>query len=293
MDSLPIPAWDYFDISNYRVPLFGKKFLTVEVSRGCPYSCSFCVVPLTHGNIVREKTPGKIVEELKFLKQKYGVSFFYLWGDTAVFRRPAMEELCDRIITEKLDVQWISNTRPEAVQDISFAEKLRKSGCRMLSMGAESGDPAVLESMGKKLDINAIRRSIAILKKAKIRTFVFFIFGYPGETHATMNETMKLALELDPDYANFYPAVPYPGTALWDYCVKNNLLTDDNWEKVDFSSFILKCDGLSAAAVMEMVRGARIRFYIRPKYLLKSMRDLASPSRAVELLKSAPAYLGI
>lgn len=293
LDSLPTPAWDNFDISGYRVPLFGKKFLAVEVSRGCPYSCSFCVVPLTHGAKVRERAPEKIVEELKFLKQKYNTSFFYLWGDTAVFRRAAIEEFCDRVITANLGIQWISNTRPEAIQDMQLAEKLHKSGCRMLSMGAETADPAILETMGKRLDIDALRRSIAILKTVKIRSFVFFIFGYPGETRATMANTLRLALDLDPDYANFYPAVPYPGTALWDYCIKNDLLADRDWRNIDFSSYILKSDSLSSAQVMEMVRGARLKFYLRPKYIIKSMRDLASPARAVELIKAAPAYLGI
>ena len=293
LDALPFPAWDRFDISRFRVPLFGKKFLLVETSRGCPYGCGFCVVPLTHGGHVREKSPERIVEEIKYMKSRHGVQFFYFWGDTAVYRRETMETLCRMILEQGLDIEWISNTRPEAVGDPGFARILRKSGCLMLSMGAESADPEVLRAMGKKLDLQSMKNAVRVLRRAGIRSFVFFMFGYPGETKETMKKTGELALELDPDYANFYPVVPYPGTPLWRHCVENELLMSNDWARVDFTDYILRAPGLSPDEVLGAVRRARHRFYLRPRVVMRTLRDLSEPARIMDLLRAVPAYFDL
>ena len=226
------------------------------------------------------------------MKKTYDVSFFYFWGDTAVLRRQSMEEICDRIIAEPLNISWISNARPECVADLDFAKKLRRAGCLMLSMGAESG-AAVRDTMHKKLNDENLHRAIRLLKQADIRTFVFFIFGYPGETRETMEATLRLALALDPDYANFYPAVPYPGTPLWRACKEQNLLPPHDWRQVDFTHYILRLPDLPPEAVMDFVRRARRAFYLRPRYMMKTLRDVATPRRMLELIKAAPAYFDL
>ena len=293
LDALPMPEWRHFELSRYRVPLFGKKFLLVEISRGCPHGCGFCVVPLTHGGKVREKSPERIVEEIAFMKKTHGVSFFYFWGDTAIYRRGHVEEMCELLIKEKTNIEWISNTRPEAVTDSSIAQLLRRGGCLMLSMGAESADPGVLDAMGKKLDPGALRRAVRLLRGAGIRSFVFFMFGYPGETKATMKKTADFAIELDPDYANFSPVTPYPGTPLYRKCVEQGLLASDEWRRVDYSDYVLNPPGLPRDTVMRMVRRARRRFYMRPALFARAIRDLSEPARALDLIRAMPAYFDL
>lgn len=292
LDDFPIPDWGQFDLNRFRVPLFGEKFLLVELSRGCPYHCDFCVVPLTHTCKVREKSPNRVVHEIRELMTRFGISFFYFWGDTAVYNPRTMEAIADSIIAHGLDIQWMSNTRPEAVLDQDYANKLWRSGCRILSMGAESGDPEILAGMGKKLDIQTLHRAVRTLRAAHIQSFLFFMFGYPGETMRTLKQTRDLALRLDPDYANFYPVVPYPGTPLWKHCVENNLLLSNDWSRVDFTDYILRQPNLSPAQVMSFVRRARRDFYLRPSCILRTLRHLGTPRRAAEILKSIPAYFG-
>jgi len=293
LDSLPIPDWSQFDLSRYRVPLFGKRFLLVELSRGCPYHCNFCVVPLTHAGRVREKSTDRVIREIKHQKKTHGISFFYFWGDTAVYNPCTMEALADRIISEHLDIQWISNTRPEAIINIDYARKLQRSGCRVLSMGAESGDPGTLARMGKNLDISKLKAAVRTLRAAKIQSFIFFMFGYPGETIQSMRRTRDLALSLNPDYANFYPVVPYPGTPLWNLCVEQGLLRGSDWSRVDFTDYVLSQPGLPANQVMRLVRRVRRDFYLRPEYMLRTLKHIGAPARALQILKSIPAYFDL
>jgi radical SAM superfamily enzyme YgiQ (UPF0313 family) len=293
LDAMPFPDWSRFDLSRYRVPLFGERFLLVELSRGCPYHCEFCVAPLTHAGPVREKTADRVIAEIKHIKQKYGVSFFYFWGDTAVFNPRTMRALAERIIADRLDIQWISNTRPEAIADLEYARLLRRSGCRVLSMGAESGDPATLERMGKKLDYSKLTNAVRTLRDADIQSFVFFMFGYPGETMKSLRRTRDLALKLDPDYANFYPVVPYPGTPLWTQCVEQGLVSEKDWSRVDFTSYVLNQPALPARKVMHFVRRARLEFYLRPDYMLRTIKNIGSPARALQILKAIPGYFDL
>lgn len=293
LDTLPIPDWGRFDLSRYNVPLFGERFLLVELSRGCPYHCDFCVVPLTHTGRVREKSTDRIIKEIKHLKNTYGVSFFYFWGDTAVYNPRTMQALASRIISERLDIQWISNTRPEAILDTDYARTLYRSGCRVLSMGAESGDPDTLARMGKNLDISKLKAAVHTLRAANIQSFVFFMFGYPGETMRSMRRTRDLALNLNPDYANFYPVVPYPGTPLWKLCLEQGLLGGSDWSHVDFTDYVLSQPGLPASQVMRFVRRARRDFYLRPEYMLRTLKRISTPARAVQILKSIPAYFDL
>ena len=92
-----------------------------------------------------------------------------------------------------------------------------------MGQGARSFSDDVRHQMEKRLEERKIRTAVHNLRAAGIRSFAFFIYGYPGETRESMEGTTRYALDLDPDFANFYPAVPYPGTALYDRCVREHL----------------------------------------------------------------------
>ena len=116
------------------------------------------------------------------------------------------------------------------------------------------------------------------MRDAGIKSFAFFIFGYPGETPATMDQTIDYAIELDPDFANFYPAVPYPGTALYDKCVQDGLLAPDagrDWSRMEYSYYLLEGNGLDAEIVMTAINRAKRKFFLRPGYMVRHIGDVA------------------
>jgi anaerobic magnesium-protoporphyrin IX monomethyl ester cyclase len=273
----PQPAWDLLDISRYSLPLVDRPYLMVETSRGCPYSCDFCVAPIHQGHKFRERSAKALVDEIERCHRELGVDFFYLWGDTVTLNVKSFSAFCDELIARNLPIQWFGNARADNLTDPAFVRRLRRAGCWMLALGVETESEEVRKEMVKRLERQKIQLAFRNLRDAGIKSFAFFIFGYPGETVASMAQTVEYAIELDPDFANFYPAVPYPGTALYDKCLREGLLSPEtaDWSKMEYSYYLLKGNGLDEQIVMEAINRAKRRFFLRPAYLARHAGDVA------------------
>jgi radical SAM superfamily enzyme YgiQ (UPF0313 family) len=271
---MPFPAWDLLPLDRYTLPLEGKPYVLVETSRGCPYTCDFCVAPIHQGHKFRERDATAIVDEMEEAKRTLGVSHFYLWGDTVTLNQKSFSRFCDELVARKLDVKWFGNARADNLVNLDFVRKLKASGCWMLSMGIESASEDVRKDMVKRLEEQKVRAAFRNLREAGIKSFAFFIYGYPGETAATMERTTAYALELDPDFANFYPAVPYPGTDLYEKAKREGLLASEDWSLMEYSYYVLRGPGLDESSVMGAIQRARRKFFLRPKYLARHAGDL-------------------
>jgi radical SAM superfamily enzyme YgiQ (UPF0313 family) len=274
----PYPAWDMVALERYALPLVNKRYVIVETSRGCPYTCDFCVAPIHQGHKFRERSAKALVDEIERSYRELGVEFFYLWGDTVTLNVKSFSAFCDELIARNLPVQWFGNARADNLTDPAFVHRLKRSGCWMLALGIESESDEVRKDMVKRLERQKIQAAFRNMRDAGIRSFAFFIFGYPGETPATMEHTIDYAIELDPDFANFYPAVPYPGTALYEKCVREALLPEDagdDWSKMEYSYYLLRGNGLDERLVMDAINRAKRRFFLRPGYIARHVGDVA------------------
>ncbi len=276
--SMPYPAWDLVSLAHYALPLVDKPYVIVETSRGCPYTCDFCVAPIHQGHKFRERSAKAIVDEMERSYRTHGVEFFYLWGDTVTLNVKSFSAFCDELIARQLPVQWFGNARADNLTDPAFVHRLKRAGCWMLALGVESESDEVRKDMVKRLEREKIQIAFRNMRDAGVKSFAFFIFGYPGETPSTMDLTIDYAIALDPDFANFYPAVPYPGTALHEKCVRDGLLTaeaGDDWTKLEYSYYVLDGNGLNGRLVMDAIERAKRRFYLRPRYIARHAGDLA------------------
>jgi radical SAM superfamily enzyme YgiQ (UPF0313 family) len=276
--TMPYPAWDLLALDRYALPLVDKRYVIVETSRGCPYACDFCVAPIHQGHKFRERRAADLVDEIERTHRELGVDFFYLWGDTVTLNVKSFSAFCDELIARKLPIQWFGNARADNLTDPAFVHRLKKSGCWMLALGIESESDEVRKDMVKRLERQKIQAAFRNMREAGIRSFAFFIFGYPGETPATMNQTIDYAIALDPDFANFYPAVPYPGTALYAKCVRDSLLPSEagrDWSKMEYSYYLLRGNGLDEQVVMAAINRAKRRFFLRPGYMARHLGDVA------------------
>jgi anaerobic magnesium-protoporphyrin IX monomethyl ester cyclase len=276
--TMPYPAWDLVSLKNYALPLVDKPYIIVETSRGCPYACDFCVAPIHQGHKFRERSTKALVDEMERDYREQGVEFFYLWGDTVTLNVKSFTAFCDELIARQLPIQWFGNARADNLTDPAFVHRLRRSGCWMLALGVESESDEVRKDMVKRLERQKIQAAFRNMRDAGVKSFAFFIFGYPGETPGTMEQTIQYAIELDPDFANFYPAVPYPGTALHDKCVREGLLSPEasaDWAKLEYSYYVLSGNGLNDRLVMDAINRAKRRFYLRPGYIARHAGDLA------------------
>lgn len=272
--TMPYPAWDLLPLERYRLPLENTRYLMVETSRGCPYSCDFCVAPVIQGHKFRERDAVALADEIEEGKKRFGIDHFYLWGDTVTLNAKSFSRFCDELIARKLNVRWFGNGRADNLTSPEFVAKLRASGCWMLSLGIESESDEVRRDMMKKLEREKIRLAIRNLREAGIKSFGFFIFGYPGDTPASIARTADYAREIDPDFANFYPAVPYPGTEMYEKCRRDGMLATDDWSKLEYSYYVLRSDVLDEAVVMGAIRRATRRFYLRPSWMARHAVDL-------------------
>jgi radical SAM superfamily enzyme YgiQ (UPF0313 family) len=268
------PAWDLLDLSQYRVPLVNQKYVLVESSRGCPYSCDFCVAPIHQGHKFREKSAKALVDEIERGHREFGLTFFYLWADTATLNVKTFRAFCDELIARKLPIQWFGNARADNLVDLDFVHLVRQAGCWMLALGIETESEETRKDMMKRLEGEKIRKAVANMRTAGIKSFAFFIMGYPGDTPASLERTIEYAVDLDPDFANFYPAVPYPGTALHAKAARDGWLGATDWSRMEYSYYVLNGNGLDEPTVMGAINRAKRRFYLRPRYLAGHAGDI-------------------
>jgi len=273
----PHPAWNLLDLTRYALPLVDQPYVIVETSRGCPYSCDFCVAPVHQGHKFRERSATALVDEIERCHRELGVSFFYLWGDTVTLNVKSFTAFCDELIARQLPIQWFGNARADNLTDAAFVHRLKRAGCWMLALGIETESDDVRKDMVKRLERQKIEAAFRNMRQTGIRSFAFFIFGYPGESPDTMEQTVQYAIRLDPDFANFYPAVPYPGTALHDKCTRDRLLgpSADDWSKMEYSYYLIEGNGLNERTVMGAINRAKRRFYLRPRYVARHAGDIA------------------
>ena len=273
----PLPAWDLLDVSRYALPLVDRPYLIVETSRGCPYSCDFCVAPIHQGHKFRERSAKALVDEIEACHRQFGVEYFYLWGDTVTLNVKSFSAFCDELIARKLPIKWFGNARADNLTDPAFVHRLRRAGCWMLALGIETESEDVRKDMVKRLEREKIQAAFRNMRAAGVKSFAFFIFGYPGDTLESMERTVEYAIELEPDFANFYPAVPYPGTALYEKCLREGLLPPEagaDWSKMEYSYYLLRGNGLNERVVMDAINRAKRRFFLRPAYLARHAGDI-------------------
>jgi len=283
---MPYPAWDLVPLQSYSLPLVNRPYVIVETSRGCPYACDFCVAPVHQGHKFRERSAKELVDEIERGYREFGIDFFYLWGDTVTLNVKSFSNFCEELIARNLPVQWFGNARADNLTDPAFVHRLRRAGCWMLAMGIETESEDIRKDMVKRLERQKIQTAIDNMRDAGIRSFAFFIFGYPGESLKTIEQTINYAIELNPDFANFYPAVPYPGTELYNKVKKDGLLVEEDWSRMEYSFYLLRGNGLDEAVVMDAINRAKRRFFMRPAYLASRFGDM------VKLATTKPSIFG-
>lgn len=275
LDILPFPARHLVDNSIYRRPDNNKVQAVIKVSRGCPYHCFFCLATPVSGAKVRVRSAENIIAEIKECVENYNIRDFVFWSDIFNFNRNWTIDLCKKLIESGLNITWSSNTRANTMDD-EMASLMYKAGCRLVSIGVESGSQKMLDAMGKKTTLSDIRNTVKILKKHKIKIYNYFIIGLPWETEETVEETIRFAIELDSNFISFYTATPLPGTNYFAYAMANKLVEGN----LDFTNAyykpVVKSYTLSRERIFELHKLAVRRFYLRPKFIIKTLLSIRS-----------------
>lgn len=153
---------------------------------------------------------------------------------------------------------------------------MKKAGCHQILFGAESGSQMILDNIRKHITPEKVKKAVEAAKEAGIDCRVTFLFGNPGETEETMQQTIDFALELDPEIALFNIVSPNPGTQMYDWAVENNLLSEKQWDEYDWGEVILNLPTVSPEKVKEYYKKAYKKFYMRPRYIFRTLFKIRS-----------------
>nr|MBP7212134.1 radical SAM protein [bacterium] len=275
LDSLPFPARHLVNNELFRRPDNNKVQAVIKVERGCPHHCFFCLATPVSGSVVRCRSAENIIEEIRECVEKYNIRNFIFWADIFNQDRNWTMDLCNKLIESDLNITWSANTRADTA-DEEMAELMYQAGCRLVSIGVESGSQFVLDKIGKKITISQIRETVKLFKRAKIRIYNYFVIGLPWDDEYSIEDTIEFAIELDSDFISFYTATPLPGTRYYTYARKNKLLDKSaTWQDVYYYP-VLKTHFLTKEKVFELHKKAIKRFYLRPRYILRMLTRIRS-----------------
>ena len=290
LDLIPFPARHLVDNSKYIRPDNGKVQAVIKVARGCPFHCFFCLATPVSGMKVRMRSAENIIAEIKECVEKYKITNFLFWSDIFNIDREWTINLCKKIIESGLKIVWSANTRANTMDD-EMASYMYKAGCRLASIGVESGSQEILDNIGKKITLDDIRNTVRILKKNKIKIYNYFVIGLPWETEKTVEDTIKFAIELDSNFISFYTASPLPGTRYFSYVMMNKLADEDfNFEGAYYVPSV-RSHELSRERIFELHKQAVKRFYLRPRFILKTLLSIRSFAEFKNYFKAGIALI--
>ncbi|MFO8058997.1 MAG: radical SAM protein [bacterium] len=276
LDALPFPDRDSLPEERYRHPFSGGPFTTMITSRGCPYRCIFCDKHVS-GSRWRPRSPENVISEMRHVLNR-GVGRIIIYDDLFTLDRERVIEICKGIVSEGLELKWKCEGRVNRV-DRECLSWMKKAGCEMIAYGVESASSKGLRFLQKDISIDEVREAFALTREAGIQTLGYFILGIPGETMEDEMETVRLAIELDADYAQFGTLSPFPGTPLYDYASSQGWVQESRSvgpaERGECRPFI--SDGYWTPERLEhIMKKAHQRFYFRPSYVLKRLKRISS-----------------
>ena len=293
LDALPFVSEVYkrhLNIEDYFYAANLHPVITILGGRGCIYRCAFCVWPqVFSGHHYRMRSPENIVDELEYIKNEFPkVREIFFEDDTGTVNRDHILNVCKLIKERKLDIIWSANSRADIPLEV--LKEMKSAGCRLLCVGYESGSQEVLNKIHKGTTLQKIKQFAKDAKKAGIMVHGCFILGLPYDTRETIEQTIEFAKELDPDTAQFYPIMVYPGTEAYEWSKQKGYLITEDYSKwltpEGWHNCMVSRPNLSNEELVKLCDEARMRFYFRPKYIFKrlklSFKDMNEAKRTIK-----------
>jgi|GEM_PF-347452 len=297
LDSLPLPAYDLFPnvAQTLSSNLFWSNLLPfthVLVSRGCPFSCSFCQPTLDRmfGKRVRRMSPKRVVELLQFLESRFGVKEVFFEDDLllSTATRGWLSELARLMSEQSVRVRWWAQARADSTDRVLLS-LAKKAGCYMVMCGVESGSQRVLDFYRKRITVSQVRSLFKMCRELGLMAVAEIIYGAPVETKADIQKTRKLLREIRPDGISPCILTPYPGTYVYDWLVEHDIRFDTALDGLDrtvhekridspLSASYLRRLALSSVQTTPSLRLVLTRSYYRRAYLEK-LHNLLSSGR--------------
>jgi len=231
LDKLPFPAYHLVNVRRYTRRIGSSPCLSVLTTRGCLYDCAFCNSRVfTRGRqYFRFRSPESIAGEIAWLRDAYGITHIRFQDDLFTFS----PERIEAIARLSPPITYRCFARADTLSE-PMCETLVRTGCNHVAVGVESGSEVILRAMRKGLTPSTIRDGLKNAHRAGLRIRIYLMVGFPGESDATIDETIRFLDSVPFDEFVVYPTIPYPGTPLFN----NPSSFGISWIDPDFSKYI-------------------------------------------------------
>jgi len=287
---LPLAAWDLLPMKKYRAHNWHcfddiknrMPYGAVYTSLGCPYSCVFCCINAPFGKSgIRYRSPELVVKEIGALVNGYGVKNVKIVDELFVLSEKHYMTIVDMLIEKKYGLNIWAYARVDTVKPENL-KKMKQAGINWLALGIESANPDVRDGAQKRMRVKDIKNVVQAIQNEDLRVIGNYIFGLPDDTIDTIQETLDMAMDLNCEFANFYCAMAYPGSKLYDTAIKEGWELPKEWHGFSQHSYEmlpLPTRHISAKEVLKFRDNAFHKYYENPSYLAMLESKFGKPVR--------------
>ncbi len=277
LDDLPMPDWGQISPKSYpRAPhgAVTKNYPIgiIMTTRGCPYGCKFCASPNFYDRKIRFRSPKNVVDEIEYLVKNHGVKEIHFEDDNFTLKRSHAYEVCKMIVDRKIKITF---TCPNGIRadkvDKELLLMMKKAGCYCFAYGIESANSQILKNINKDEDIETIKKSIDIAADCGIDCVGFFIFGLPGETKQSIEQSINFALSSKLTRAQFMIFDVLPGCNLYDDLDGQ---FESDFSKESYCSPEYVPETLTKQDLIDAQERAFRKFYFRPRIMFRMLRSV-------------------
>lgn len=307
LDEIPMPArhlmkMDFYTRTKDRLPHTYLHFVpprtktsAMLTSRGCPYTCTFCH-NTWKGMPYRLNSAERVLEEIELLMREYGVEAVFFIEDTFFGNKQRLMKICDMIKSRGIKLLWGCNSRVNEL-DLDSLKAVKAAGCRQITIGFESGSQRILDALNKRTTVEQNSKAVQMCKEAGLYVNGTFMVGSPTETARDVEETAEFIRRNPIDSIGICITTPYPGTAIWNWCKKNNLIPAGlRWSDFVYDRISVPCSTTMTASEIE-AHADNLRWLVRVKtgdyfsgFLAQYLRSPRKLLRALLRLGKSPSY---
>jgi radical SAM superfamily enzyme YgiQ (UPF0313 family) len=278
-DELPLAAWDLLPMDKYRAHNWHcfehinqrRPYATIWTSLGCPFNCNYCNIHALYNDkpSIRFRSPEKVMEEIDLLVKNYQIRNIKFTDELFALKEDRVTRICDLIIQGGYDLNIWGYARVDTVSE-PMLRKMKQAGITWLAYGFESASQKVRKGVAKKTAEEQTKKAIEITQAAGLYIMANFIFGLPEDDLKTMQATLDMAKEYNFEYVNFYMAMAYPGSQLYEDALKQGVKLPETWHgygQYSGEAIPLPTKYLSSAEVLRFRDNAFRDYFSNPKYL--------------------------
>ncbi len=290
LDAIPFPARHLSKNALYVRPDNGQLQTTILTNRGCPFHCIYCLANQVSGTKNRYRSVENVIAEIRECVEKHGIRSFLFRSDLFTQNKKWVIRLCQAILDSGLKIDWACNSRVDTLNP-EVLGWMKKAGCWIIAFGVESGNQETLDRIDKAAKVEDSFKAIAMTREAGIKSSVYLLMGLPWDTRESIGELMEYARKLNPDVLEFFYTYPFPGTPLYETCVKEGLIRQGEIPREAYDNPAMPGLYLSIEDFRKLRRKAMRDFYLRPSKIAQTLWSARSPRELANYLRVGWAQL--